>query len=139
MLEVNVHGCGGPRLNADQWSHLPKEVQEKWDQLDQEHKAIILEHKLQPLPGGSARGPPRHDFGKPWSGSHFVPRNHPVDTAVNLHDISVADYILNLHQINLDEAFVDNMLAVEIPPEPHPPLLYAVVCPHDQGEGYSLQ
>jgi hypothetical protein len=54
MLEVNVHGFGGPRLNADQWSCLPKEAQEKWDQLDREHKAIILEHKLRPPPGGSA-------------------------------------------------------------------------------------
>jgi hypothetical protein len=48
ILEVNVHGFGGPRLNADQWGCLPKEAQEKWDQLDQASKAIILEHKLSP-------------------------------------------------------------------------------------------
>jgi hypothetical protein len=49
ILEVNVHGFGGPRLNADQWGCLPKEAQEKCDQLDQASKAIILEHKLRPL------------------------------------------------------------------------------------------
>jgi hypothetical protein len=38
ILEVNVHGFGGPRLNADQWGCLPKETQEKWDQLDQAGK-----------------------------------------------------------------------------------------------------
>jgi hypothetical protein len=48
ILEADVHGFGGPRLNADQWGHLPKEAQEKWDQLDQASKSIILEHKLSP-------------------------------------------------------------------------------------------
>jgi hypothetical protein len=48
ILEVNIHGFGGPRLNVDQWGHLPKEVQEKWDQLDQASKSIIPEHKLRP-------------------------------------------------------------------------------------------
>jgi hypothetical protein len=48
ILEVNVHGFGGPRLNADQWGSLAKEAQEKWDQLDQSSKAIILEHKIRP-------------------------------------------------------------------------------------------
>jgi hypothetical protein len=40
ILEVNVHGFGGPGLNADQWGRLPKEAQEKWDQLDQASKAV---------------------------------------------------------------------------------------------------
>jgi hypothetical protein len=48
ILEGNVHGFGGFRLNADQWGCLPKEAQEKWDQLDQASNAIILEHKLSP-------------------------------------------------------------------------------------------
>jgi hypothetical protein len=38
IFEVNVHGFGGPRLNADQWGSLPREAQEKWDQLDQPSK-----------------------------------------------------------------------------------------------------
>jgi hypothetical protein len=53
ILEVNVHGFGGPRLNADQWGRLPKAAQEKWDQLDQASKAIILEQKLSPPPGNA--------------------------------------------------------------------------------------
>jgi hypothetical protein len=50
ILEANVHGFGGPRLNVDQWGRLPKEAQEKWDQLDQASKSITLEHKLRPPP-----------------------------------------------------------------------------------------
>jgi hypothetical protein len=100
ILEVNVHGFGGPRLNADQWGRLPKEAHEKWDQLDQSSKAIILEHKLRPPPGSSVRGLPRRDFGRP-TGGHFTPRNHPADTAVNLHEISAAEYLAYNHQMSL--------------------------------------
>jgi hypothetical protein len=65
ILEVSVHGFGGPRLNADQWGCLPKEAQEKWDQLNQSSKAIILEHKLRPPPGSALRGTPWRNFGRP--------------------------------------------------------------------------
>jgi hypothetical protein len=68
ILEANVHGFGGPRLNADQWGCLPKEAQEKWDQMDQASKSIILEHKLRPPPGGIVQGPPWYDFGRPSGG-----------------------------------------------------------------------
>jgi hypothetical protein len=93
ILEVNVHGFGGPRLNADQWGCLPiRKAQEKWDQLDQASKSIILEHKLQSPPGGAVQGPPLMcSFGRP-SGGGFAPRNHPADTAVILHEISTAEY-----------------------------------------------
>jgi hypothetical protein len=90
ILEANVHG--GPRLNADQWGCLPKETQEKWDQLGQASKSIILEHKLRPPPGGAAQGPPWRNFGRP-SGGRFAPRNCPADTAVNLHETSAAEYL----------------------------------------------
>jgi hypothetical protein len=102
ILEVNVHGFGGPRLNADQWGPLPKEAQDKWDQLDLARKAIILEHKLSPPPGGAVQGPPRRDFGRP-SGGRFTPRNCPADTAVNLHESSAAEYLAYNHQMSLGE------------------------------------
>jgi hypothetical protein len=57
ILEANVHGFGGPRLNADQWGCLRKEAQEKWDQLDQASKSINLEHKLSPPQWRCARPP----------------------------------------------------------------------------------
>jgi hypothetical protein len=57
ILEVNVHSFGGPRLNADQWGRLPKEEQEKWDQLDQSSKAIILEN--------ISSGPPKRPCARP--------------------------------------------------------------------------
>jgi hypothetical protein len=120
ILEVNVHGFGGPRLNADQWGCLPKEAQEKWDQLDQASKAIILEHMLRPPPSGDVQGPPQCDFGRP-SGGRFTPRNRPADTAVNLHEISVAEYLAYTHQMSLGETFDDNKIAINIPPEPDPP------------------
>ena len=117
ILEANVHGFGGPRLNADQWSRLPKEAQSKWDELNNEAKAVILEHKVRP-PGAPNRGPPRRDFGKP-SGGRFVPRPRPPDTAVNLHDISAMEYLANLHDMY---GFASNGDGppVEIPPEPDP-------------------
>jgi hypothetical protein len=119
ILEANVHGFGGPRLNADQWGCLSKEAQEKWDQLDQASKSIILEHKLRPPPGGSVRGPPWRDFGRP-SGGRFAPRNCPADTAVNLHEISVAEYLAYSHQMSIGETFDDIKMAIDIPPEPDP-------------------
>jgi hypothetical protein len=119
ILEVNVHGFGGPRLNADQWGPLPKEAQEKWDQLNQSSKAIILEHKLRPPPSGPVRGPPRRNFGRP-SGGRFTPRNCPADTPVNLHGISAVEYLANNHQMSLGETFDDSKLAIDIPPEPDP-------------------
>ena len=58
VLDVNAHNFrGAPSLNADQWARLPKESQIKWDEFEHEHKAIILEHKLCPPPGGTARNP----------------------------------------------------------------------------------
>jgi hypothetical protein len=119
ILEVNVHGSGGPRLNADQWGRLPKEAQEKWDQLDQASRSINLEHKLSPPPGGAARGPPQRDFGRP-SWGRFAPRNRPADTAVNLHESSAAEYLAYSHQMSIDETFDDNKIAIDIPPEPDP-------------------
>jgi hypothetical protein len=126
ILEVNVHGFGGPRLNDDQWGCLPKEAQEKWDQLDQASNAIIREHKLSPPPGGAVQGPPWRNFGRP-SGSRFTPRNRPADTAVNLHEISVAEYLAYTHQMSLCETFDDSKIAIYFPPEPDPPttLLFA--------------
>jgi hypothetical protein len=120
ILEVNVHGFGGPRLNADQCGCLPKEAQEIWDQLDQASKAIILEHKLRPPPVGAVQGPPWRDFGRP-SGGRFTPRNCPADTAVNLHEISAAEYLAYNHQMSLGETFDDSKIAIDIPPEPDPP------------------
>jgi hypothetical protein len=120
ILEVNVHGFGGPRLNADQWGCLPKEAQKKWDQLDQASTAIILEHKLRPPPGGAVQGPPQRNFGKP-SGGCFTPRNHPADTAVNLNEISAAEYLAYTHQMSLGATFDDSKIATDIPPEPDPP------------------
>jgi hypothetical protein len=119
ILEANVHGFGGPRLNADQWGCLPKEAQEKWIQLDQASKSIILEHKLSPPPGSAVRGPPRRNFGRP-SGGCFTPRNRPADTAVNLHEISAAEYLAYTHQMSIGEMFDDNKIAIDIPPEPDP-------------------
>jgi hypothetical protein len=126
ILEANVHGFGGPRLNANQWGCLLQEAQENWDQLDQASKAIILEHMLRPPPGGTVQGPPRRDFGRP-SGGRFAPRNRPADTAVNLHDISTAEYLAYTHQMSLGETFDNTKIAIDIPPEPDPPvtLLFA--------------
>jgi hypothetical protein len=120
ILEVNVHGFGGPRLNADKWGCLPKEAHEKWDQLDQSSKAIILEHKLRPPPDGPVQGPPWRNVGRP-SGGCFTPRNHPADTAVNLHETSVAEFLAYNHQMSLGETFDDSKIAIDIPPERDPP------------------
>jgi hypothetical protein len=72
------------------------------------------------------QGPPWHGFGRP-SGGRFTPRNRPADTAVNLHEISAAEYLAYNHQMSLGETFDDSKLAIEIPPEPDPPatLLFA--------------
>jgi hypothetical protein len=118
ILEANAHGFGGPRLNADQWSRLPKEAQAKWDELDREHKAIILEHKVRP-PGGQNRGPPRRDFGKP-TGGRFVPRPRPPDTAVNLHDISAMEYLVQFHHSATGDVTNGDGPPIEVPPEPDP-------------------
>jgi hypothetical protein len=92
---------------------LPKEAQEKWDQLDQASKSIIVEHKLSPPPGGAVRGPPWQDFGRP-SGGRFAPRSRPADTAVNLHEISAAEYLAYSHQMSIGETFDDNKIAIDI-------------------------
>jgi hypothetical protein len=119
ILEANAHGFGGPRLNADQWGRLPKEVQEKWDEFDREHKAIILEQKLRPPLGNNPRGPPRRDFGRP-AGNRFVPRPRPPDTVVNLHDISAMEYLVQFHRSVIGDVENGDGPPVEIPPEPDP-------------------
>jgi hypothetical protein len=78
ILEANVHGFRCPRLNAYQWGCLPKEAQEKWDQLDQSSKSI------RPPQGNAVQGPSRRDFGRPYNG-RFAPRNRTADTGVNLY------------------------------------------------------
>jgi hypothetical protein len=66
------------------------------------------------------QGPPWRDFGRP-SGGHFTHRNHPADTAVNLHEISAAEYLAYNHQMSLGERFDDSKIAIDIHPEPDPP------------------
>jgi hypothetical protein len=68
---------------------------------------------------GAVRGPPRRDFGRP-SGGCFAPRNRPADTAVNLHEISAAEYLAYSHQMSIGETFDDNKIAIDSPPEPDP-------------------
>ena len=117
-LEANFTGFGGPRLNADQWSRLSKAAQAKWDEFTREEKAILLEQKVR-TPDGNARVPPRRDFGKS-SGSRFVPRSRPAHTAVSLHDISAADYIVFKHQMSIPESLTEYDDGIAIPPEPDP-------------------
>jgi hypothetical protein len=73
-----------------------------------------------PPPGSAVQGPPQHDFGRP-SGGRFTPKNCPADTAVNLHEISLAENFAYTHQMSLGETFDDRKLAIDIPPEPDPP------------------
>jgi hypothetical protein len=66
------------------------------------------------------QGPPRRDFGR-LSGGRFTPRNRLADTAVNLYEISAAEYLAYSHQMSLlGETFDDSKIAIDIPPEPDP-------------------
>ena len=119
VLEVNFNAFRGASLNADQWGRLSTEAKAKWDEIDRDMKAIILEHKLRPPAGAPAR-PARRDFGKP-NGSRFTPKPRPDDTAINLHDMSAVEYLVAFHNMAVDGPVTDDGVTAVVPPEPDPP------------------
>jgi hypothetical protein len=82
ILEVNVHGFGGHRLNADQWVVSLRKHKRNGTSEIKQARPSFWNIKLRPPPGGTVQGPPWRNFGRP-SGGRFTPRNCPADTAVN--------------------------------------------------------